>query len=239
MPKILEEWTVLPHGRLNEIDDGILTVTGKLKMPLTELERRMTVVRLKDQRLVVFSAIALDEPQMRRLETFGTPAFLVVPGDHHRTDARIWKDRYPQMRVIAPEGARDAVTEAVPVDATTADFNDPEVSVVTVPGTHDHEAALIVRRPSGTTLIVNDLIGNLHNQPGFSGLVLGWLGFAGKTPHVPSPVKPGLPEDRAALRRQLLAWADDLQLKRIIVSHGEPIEDAPAETLRKLAASLP
>ena len=39
MPKILEDWTVLPHGRLTRVDDGIWTVTGELHMPLTPLQR--------------------------------------------------------------------------------------------------------------------------------------------------------------------------------------------------------
>ena len=46
MPKILEKWTVLPHGPLQSIDDGILTVTGDIPMPLGNFPRRMTVVRL-------------------------------------------------------------------------------------------------------------------------------------------------------------------------------------------------
>lgn len=44
-----------------QVDDNILTVVGEIHMPLMELSRRMTAVRLDDSRLVVFSAIALDE----------------------------------------------------------------------------------------------------------------------------------------------------------------------------------
>ena len=49
-----EEWTVLPHGPLTAIDDSILTVTGTVKMPIGEFERRMTVVRLASGELVIF-----------------------------------------------------------------------------------------------------------------------------------------------------------------------------------------
>src|SRR5690349_20996582 len=99
MPKFHEHWKVLPHGRLTEIDPNILTVVGNIHMPLTELPRRMTVARLAGRRLVIFSAIALDEENMRRLDAYGRPAFLVVPSDKHRLDARIWKDRYPALQV--------------------------------------------------------------------------------------------------------------------------------------------
>ena len=43
MPAILEKWQVQRHGQLIEIDDGILTVTGEIKMLLGIFPRQMTV----------------------------------------------------------------------------------------------------------------------------------------------------------------------------------------------------
>jgi hypothetical protein len=106
MTKPFKHWTVLPHGKLVQVDDNILTVVGEIPMPLMDLPRRMTVVRLADSRLVVFSAVALDEDEMAALEAYGCPAYMIVPSDKHRLDAKIWKDRYPEMQVNAPEGAR-------------------------------------------------------------------------------------------------------------------------------------
>jgi len=45
-------------------------------------------------------------------------------------------------------------------------------------------------------------------------------------------------EDTRALREQLLQWAGIASLRRILVSHGSPIERDPRQTLRDLAASL-
>ena len=90
MTRPYQHWNVLPHGKLSEVDDGILTVVGQIRMPLVSLPRRMTVVRLSDSRLVVWSAIALDEKGMATVEAFGRPAFLIVPNDHHRLDAKPW-----------------------------------------------------------------------------------------------------------------------------------------------------
>ncbi len=116
MTRPFQQWKVLPHGKLSEIDDNILTVTGEIRMPMMSLSRRMTVVRLNGSRLIVFSAISLDEDEMTRLEAYGRPAFLIVPSDKHRLDAKPWKNRYPAMQVVAPEGARAKVEEVVPVD---------------------------------------------------------------------------------------------------------------------------
>jgi hypothetical protein len=53
---------------------------------------------------------------MERIEALGEPAFLIIPGGFHRLDARPYKARFPKARVVSPSGARDAVSEAVPVD---------------------------------------------------------------------------------------------------------------------------
>jgi hypothetical protein len=238
MAETLSEWKVLPHGELSEIDENLLTVTGTIEMPLMSLPRRMTIARLADSRLVVWSAIALDDAGTSKVEAYGEPAWLVVPNDHHRLDAGAWKRRYPQLRVVAPEGARKKIEEAVPVDTISPDFGDPKVRFVVVPGTRGHEAALIVETPSGTTLVLNDIVGNIRGAKGFGGWLLGLMGFAGQEPHVPRPVALMLVDDKAALKRQLLAWADIATLRRIIVSHGEPIDGDPRQALRDLAASL-
>ena len=238
MPKTLQEWKVLPHQKLSRIDENLLTVVGELRMPLGKFPRRMTVVRLGDSRLIFYSAIALDETEMTALELYGIPAYLIVPSGIHRLDAKIWKDRYPELTVIAPAGARRKVAEVVPVDRTTIDFEDPTVEYMTVPGTAGHEAALLVRTPSGTTLIVNDVIWNLEDLHGFSRVFFHMFGFAGSEPRVPRFVQRKAIKDKAAFRAQLESWAEIRDLNRIIVSHGEIVtRDAPM-VLRDLAHSL-
>jgi hypothetical protein len=233
-----QHWKVRPHGKLSKIDDGILTVTGPIRMPLGSFPRRMTVVRLADSRLVVWSAIALDAKEMAALEALGRPAFLIVPNDHHRLDARAWKARYPQVQVVAPKGSRAKVEKAVPVDTTAPEFGDPNVEFATVSGTREREAALVVRTPNGTTLVLNDLVGNIRDTSGISGWLLGLAGFAGKSARIPRVVKWNLVKNANALRAQLLQWAEIASLTRILVSHGEPIEANPRQTLRDLAGSL-
>lgn len=238
MPKPFTEWTVLPHGKLSRIDENLLTVVGDLHMPLGDFPRRMTVVRLFDARLVVFSAIALHETEMEALEAFGTPSFLIVPNDIHRMDAMIWKSRYPNMVVIAPEGAREKVDEVVHVDWTMVTFEDPRVRFVTVPGTEDREAALLVDTGSGTTLVVNDLIWNLENRPGFGGLLIKAMGLTGNAPKIPGLVELRAIKDKSALAHQLDEWAHIEGLNRIIVSHGDIVTTAAPALLGQLAQSL-
>jgi hypothetical protein len=239
MAKPFDQWTVLPHGKLTRISDNILSVTGRMHMPpMGEVERRMTVVRLRDGSVVVFSAISLDEPEMAALEAWGTPTYLVVPSDIHRMDVKPWKARYPSLTVIAPAHAREKVENLAHVDATSFEFPDPSVQLVAVPGTDQRELALVVETPQGTTLVVNDIIFNLPTRPGFVGWLFKQIGMTGDEPHLPPPVKMRQVKDAAALSAQFQRWASLPNLKRIVVSHGAIITDDPSGVLSRISKEL-
>jgi hypothetical protein len=239
MAKPFAEWTVLPHGKLTRLDENLLVVTGVLRMPpMGDVERRMTVFRLAGAGLVVYSAIALDETEMSVLERFGTPRFLIVPNSIHRMDAKAWKTRYPALRVIAPAAARARVEKIVPVDATSVDFGDPAVRYVTVAGTGEREAALVVERGNGTTLVLNDIIFNLANRPGLSGWLFNKARLTGDEPQVPLPVQLREVKDKKALRAELERWSRLPNLKRVIISHGSIIANDAARVLGRIANQL-
>lgn len=234
----LRTWAHLPRGRLSALDDNILTVTGDVSMPLGLSSPRMTVVRLKDGGLVIFNAITLDEDEMRQLELFGTPTWLIVPSDRHRLEAKVWKNRYPALRVVAPEAALESVAEFVAVDATQADFGDPAVRLVDLPGAHGCEAALEVDTAQGLTLVVNELVGNIRSEIGLESFLLRAIGFPAEPPCVTSPDDPHLFDRRLALADRFEGWSMRSDLTRIVVTHGEIIEDDPQGVLRWLAAEL-
>ncbi|NIJ19618.1 hypothetical protein FHS95_001287 [Sphingomonas naasensis] len=239
MSAILEKWEVGPHGPLVDIDQGLLTVAGEIVMPLGRFPRRMTVIALQGGGTAIWSAIALREPEMARIEALGPPRFLIVPNQAHRLDSRIWKQRYPELQVLAPPGARDKVAEAVPVDATDDIIGDPAIAFATIAGAKLGEFALQVKRAGGTTLILNDVIGHVRHPHGIGAWLMARLmGFGVHGPRVPRPIRRRMIDDPQALAAQLREWAATPDLRRIIVSHGDPIESDPAAALRKVAASL-
>jgi hypothetical protein len=185
----------------------------------------------------VFSAIALEDAEMTELEAWGTPAFLIVPNAAHRLDAKIWKDRYPSMRVVCPPGARDKVAEVVPVDATVADLGEG-VTYGVLEGTAEREAYLVVRSAAGATVVLNVVVMNMRSLPGFGGFMMGLFGFTGPAPKVTFPAKRFVIDARAAARTHLERLAATPGLVRVVVSHGAPITDAPARALRAAAAGL-
>jgi hypothetical protein len=238
MPGFHTEWTVFPHGPVGTIDDGILSVEGEIHMPLGTFPRRMTVAALEAGGSVVFSPVALHEPAMREIEAFGTPKFIVVPNGFHRLDAQIWKQRYPQAKILCPPGAKKRVAQAVKVDATSDVMGDDAVSLVIADGTRRAESVLLIRRDRGSTLVVNDLISHVRHPKGLGAKIFARVfGFGVKRPQMAREVRWLLVNDKAALARQLRQWAEIPDLRRIIVSHGDII-DRPPETLKAIAARL-
>jgi len=64
------------------------------------------------------------------------------------------------------------------------------------------------------------------------------FGFGVKHPQMAREVRWLLAKDKSALARQLRAWADESDLRRIIVSHGEIIDAQPNDALRAVASTL-
>jgi hypothetical protein len=232
MPNPFETWTVLPHKPIVKLEENLWFVEGRLG----NIRRVMVVARLKDGRLVIWNAIALDEPEMKELEAWGTPAFLIVPNAFHRMDCKIWKQRYPQLTVIAPPAAKDKVAKVVAVDRTEGDFGDDSVRFSAPAPTKGRDAVLEVKSQGGTTLVVNDLIFNQRDQPGVGGFFFRMLGFTGPKPRVVPVVRLFVVKDKPGLKAWLEAEAQKPH-KRLIVSHGDIVEPA-AQALRDAAASM-
>jgi len=236
MPKPFETWTVYPHGPIEKVSENLWRVAGPF--PGAPFPRTMLVVRLADGRLVIHNGIALDDGEMKELEAWGTPAFLVVPSGAHRMDAKIFKKRYPEIRVVGPVGAKKKIEEVVKVDATEVDFGDANVRYELVAGTGEREGVLAVRSNGGTTLVFTDALMNMQRLSGFGGFVMGLIGFTGPKPKVSGPARLAIVKDKKALRADLEKRAATANLVRIEVGHGNAITSEPAAALRDAAAGL-
>lgn len=237
MAKLHREWIVQPHGPLVQVADGVWTVAGEIVMPLGRFPRRMTLVALADGGLAVWSAISLAEGEMAKLDALGSVRFLIVPNRGHRLDLAAWKRRYPEARIVAPPGAREAVAEAAPVDATDGTLlDDPTVTLTRVAGAKADEFAMIVVRPDGTTLVLNDILSSIRHPRGVGAAIMARIfGFGVKRPRTSRPVRRMFVADPAAVARQFREWAALPDLKRVIVSHVDIIDTDPAAALRRAA----
>ena len=151
MAACFTQWTVLPHDPVQKLSENLWRVEGALG----KTNRRvMSVIRLRDGRLIVHNAIALDEPEMKELEAWGEMAAILVPNRFHRQDCRIWKDRYPKAKLFCPAAAAGAVAQVAAVDGSYADApGDDGVKVRHLMGIGDREGVVEVQSADGLGLV--------------------------------------------------------------------------------------
>ena len=239
---VTDKWMshVFPHSPIQELAPNLWHVTGILG----PTPREMIIYKLADSELLIHSVIALDEAGLPQLESLGKPKIMIVPNRIHRIDAKVYKQRYPELLVVAPEVAKPYVEEVVPVDAIAEELL-PNYGIIChrPEGIRPQELVYELSLPTGKALIVTDILFNLtdsylerhvpRNKLLFS--FLGARGYLGIT----ALGKRFFMTDRVAYREWLEKLADCLpSLCVISVAHGEPITTNCAERLREAAARL-
>lgn len=233
----MSAWQVLPHRPIEKLSPRVWRVEGDL--PNMPLKRVMTVIRLRDGRLVVHNAIALEEAAMAEIERFGEVAFVIVPNAYHRIDAPRFAARYPGAKILCPPAADGAVRKVCRVDGhLDALPADAALDVMLVAGTGGKEGVLRVHEDEGATLVFNDAIFNMPHLPGMQGWVLKHVTQSTGGPRLTRVARLFLLADGRAFGEQLIELAGTPALKRVIVSHHAMIEDDPAGALRRVAASI-
>jgi hypothetical protein len=232
-------WTVLPHGPLEKLEPNLWAVEGTIRMPAGELPRRMCIARLGDGRLLFMNGVPLRDEAMREVEGFGKPAFLLVPNGYHRLDIAAYKERYPQLRVLAGEGSRKRVEEKVPVDGSWNDApRDPDVTVESLGGTKVDEAVVSVRSSGRLSLcFFGDALMNLPDRPGLGGFLFRFLGVSGR-PRVTSIARWFIVGDRSVFREHLLRLAGRPGLKRLVPCHGRIVDQDTPGVLRRIGEEV-
>jgi hypothetical protein len=229
--------TILPHGPLEQLGPNLWRVWGEV--PRFPLRRVMVVARYETGDLLIHNAIQLNEESKAQLESLGKPRVMVVPNGFHRLDAPTYKALYPEIKVFCPRGSRKKVEGRVPVDGTLDEMpSDNRISMRHLDGVREFEGALTVQDEDGATLVCNDLIFNQPHFSGFLGFAFRYLGDVTGGPKISRVEKLLFIKNKAAFRDELLRLAETPRLHRVIVAHGDLIEENPAEVLRGLAASL-
>jgi hypothetical protein len=225
-----ETWTVLPHSPIEVLAPNLWRVEGQMGSN----KRVMALARLRDGRIVVHNAIALDEASMERIDAWGKVAAILVPNRFHRQDAHIMHTRYPDAKVYAPAAAVTAASKATPCAGTYDDVPGDDTVTVQHNDTAKREGFVTVRSDDGISVIFCDTLLNMPRLSGVMGFVLGPTG----TLSVPRMSKLFFLKDRRAFRRTLETLAADSGLVRVLPGHGDAITANASQRLQEAAERL-
>ncbi len=226
----------MPANSLIALDKDLYTVTAPLRAPGgLQLGTRMTVVRLSSGSLVVISPVQPDTALRIAVDWLGEVRSVVCPNKWHHIFAPAWKQIYPGATLYAVAGIEKRAP-GLKADATLAaqapeEWNG-ELDLVPIDGfpMFDERAFLHV---ASRTLILTDMLANFREASGVTRLYLKLNGALGRPGH--TLVHRIALNDRVAARRaieRVLTWDFD----RIVVAHGEVIENGGPAALREAFA---
>jgi hypothetical protein len=231
-------WTVTPHRPLVVHEDNLWSIESAVPgFPAgTGMDRRMTIVRLGDGRLVFHNAVPVDDATLARVRAWGTPSILIVPMHLHALDAPAFAAELG-LATYTSATTRDKVAAMMPVAGTLAELPvDDSVRCQPLAGTKFGEAAYVVESGARTSLLFCDAIQNSRPGHGANGFMFKLMGFTGSELKAPPFYKLRAVSDKAALRRDLARLAETPSLARIIPSHGLVVDENPAAALRTAVA---
>ncbi len=233
-----------PYRPARSLAANLWQVEGSLA---NGLPRNMTVYRLPDGRLLLYSVVAMHPADMEALEKLGRPAILVMPHDRHQMDAPFYKRRYPDLRVLAPDPRHP---RKVPVDGDLGELAAFGINAYVLPGTTYHEAVLELPIDggqggqggmSGIALCTTELLGNLGGLPGLPRLMrllLRLIGPPGGGLGVARVVRWREVSDRERVRAWMKSLAERPELRMVLVGHGSPVTEDARASLRRAAAHV-
>ncbi|HZI09454.1 MAG TPA: DUF4336 domain-containing protein [Myxococcus sp.] len=223
---------------LRAVAEDVHVFTVPFKVGPMALGGRMTVIRLPDGGLWLHSPVAFTPEARAAVDSLGPVRFLVAPNLMHHMAVQDWAAAYPEAKVAAPASLKKKRPD-LRIDMELGDKPDPgwagAIDQVLVRGMPKLDEFLFLHRPS-RTLLVTDLAFNVHQTDSwftrtYLKLNKAWQRLA------PTVITRSVIKDREAMRASLapvLAW----DVARVVVCHGEVIEQGSREALRDAFARL-
>jgi hypothetical protein len=216
--------------------EGVFTHQTNLRLPGgMSLPSRSTILRPPDEKVIIFSPLRFDDATVRAIEALGEVATIVAPSRIHYFFLKDAIARWPKARVLGPTGLERKVPgvafEPLPI------HGEPDAlgghvrtrCIEGVPYITEH----VFLHPATRTLLVTDLVFNLHDVPGLGiQLFLRAVGAWNRTAQ--SRMWRFVTKNRAAAAasvNEVLGWDFD----RLVMAHGEPIDGGAHE---RTAAAL-
>lgn len=224
---------------LTPFADGVWFDTEPASILGTRLTATMTILRLGDGSLLLYSPISLTPERRAAVEAIGPVAHLYAPNLFHHLRIGEWAAAFPAARLHAPEGLAkkrpdlriDRIHQTIPEPAFAG-----VVDEVRIDGFRLAESVLVYR--PAKTLLVADLVHNVGRpEHAWSKLYTRMMGFYDRVALSRVIRLTGF-SDRAAARRsldRLLA----LPFDRVVVGHGQPLATGGKQAIAEAYAWLP
>jgi len=206
--------------------------------------RRMTILRLTGNRLVVHNPFELKDEDLAKINALGTVKAIIAPNTFHTSDAVWFASHYPKAELFVPEKVqrkfqRRARAEGFNVAGLEGAWPEPlsrELLCISVEGTRIHETVLVHSKTR--TLIVADLVFNMPENvfQGFERKLMNWNKVVGR--FGPSKLFWKLfTSDKKAVARSVGKILEQ-DFDRVIMNHGNILETGGKKKFREAFSEI-
>ena len=198
------------HGAQTEVSIGL-----GARLPL-----RMTALSCEGG-VALVSPIAIDDDLADAIAALGAVRFILAPNLLHHMHIAAAAERYPEAKVLGAPGLA-AKRPDLKFDDELGDGEiAPEIQSHFVRGADKLSEVVFLHRPS-KTLVVTDLVFNIHGARGLSAFVLSVMSRAlGKVEQ--SRLVRWLTKDRQAAGKSVESLLE-LPFERLVMAHGDVVE---------------
>ncbi len=216
---------------LNSLSNNLWTVFSESKFLLFHVGTRMTVVRLSNGEVLLYSPVLINSALKKEIDDIGKVTHIVCPNNFHHLYAGQAMTLYPEANLHGPialhKKRKDLSFSHVLSHEPHPDWK-PDIELLTIEGSLMHET-VFYHKPS-KILLTCDIVENFESSDHF--LTRIWLklgGCHGKIgwPHILRLVYINRKKARASLQKMF-----DFPFEKVVIAHGD-ILDKDARFLLK------
>lgn len=215
---------------LSVIADDLCTLTVPMRLLGVDLQRRVTLVRI-DGELVVLSPAPLSDAQRAFVEQWGKVRWIIAPSGFHDTGVRESLRYWPEARLAISPALLPMLSdcsELLSLAECTLDRWNELLEPFFIAGMPRVQEHAFLHRPSGSLLIA-DLLFNIGQEVDFYSRCFYCL-FSAVGKPAASRLFRSFIRERAAFEESLRVLARR-DICRIVPSHGAVIENASGRIL--------
>lgn len=224
---------IQPYLKIQKISDDLFVVDGEWYN--TVFARRMTIIRLPSQELIIHSAIRFKDEDYQNLDQLGKVKYIVVPSKLHSSEARYYLEKYPDAVLYAPVDAMKAVGKDCKIQGFLPEawptHLKNEVSCLEIQGTRFFRETVFFHKKS-KTLVLTDTVFNMQMEvKGLEKMIFKMINIYKKFGPSRS-FKILFTKDWSAVQnsfREILHWDFD----RVIMSHGEILQSGGKKAIQE------
>jgi glyoxylase-like metal-dependent hydrolase (beta-lactamase superfamily II) len=195
------------------VSTGFFSAEWNVTVPV-----RMTVIRLKDRRVLIHSPVPI-EPELRSaVQELGQPVALIASNLFHHLFISEWKSEFPKAKAFCVPGL-EKIRNDIKFDRVLGSVSPPEwrgeIDQILVEGIPMYGEMVFFHR-SSRTLIVSDIVFNYTPEQAASdpGAIAGF----GPDRRIKAAITD--PKAARASIESILRWP----FERVIVAHGDIVE---------------